>query len=104
MIENEALKKVLRIYGETTSPVSQEFYQRLLLRAEKVIDSLQYEISQLKGEKSIPESWWKDCPKLAQRTMERTIQRNEKLIGFNDNLRESIIELEKEIEKLLWTG
>ena len=40
----------------------------------------------LKGEKPIPFAWWKDCPGLAQKTMERTIERNERLLAINDDL------------------
>lgn len=88
MNKTEALKEVLEIYGKTSAPVSSEFYQGLCVRAAKVI-------GQLMGEKSIPFAWWKDCPGLAQKVMERTIQRNESLLDINDNLVERLIELEE---------
>ena len=40
------------------------------------IKHLQAELKQLKGEVPIPGSWWKDCPGMAQRTMERVIEKN----------------------------
>lgn len=43
------------------------------------VKQLQAENAQLKGEEPIPESWWADSPKLAQRTMERVIAENTKL-------------------------
>jgi len=53
----------------------------------------------LKGEKPIPFAWWKDCPGLAQKTMERTIERNERLLAINDDL---VAKLAAEQEKNRW--
>jgi len=53
----------------------------------------------LKGEKPIPFAWWKDCPGLAQKTMERTIERNERLLAINDDL---VAKLAAEQEKNKW--
>ena len=43
------------------------------------VKQLRAENAQLKGEEPIPEAWWKDCPKMAQKVMERIIAENEKL-------------------------
>ena len=49
MKEAESLKKLLRIYGETPSPVSQGFYQDLSLRAARTIEQLEEEIVRMQG-------------------------------------------------------
>ena len=36
-------------------------------------------MKQLEGDEPIPEAWWKECPKLAQKTMERVIDENNSL-------------------------
>ena len=46
---------------------------------EQRIKELEVEIEQLKGEEPIPRAWWKECPKLAQKTMERIIKENDRL-------------------------
>ncbi len=46
---------------------------------EQRIKELETEIEQLKGEKPMPQAWWKECPKLAQKVMERIIEENEQL-------------------------
>jgi len=48
----------------------------------------QAQIAQLKGRKPIPGAWWKDCPDLAQVTMERIIERNDKLETESEKLKE----------------
>lgn len=53
----------------------------------RIVD-LEAEVKQLKGEEPIPDSWWKDCPKLAQKVTERVITENKRLT-------ERIAELEK---------
>lgn len=42
-------------------------------------EELQAENAKLRGEEPIPFAWWAECPKLAQRTMERIIDSNAKL-------------------------
>ena len=49
---------------------------------------LQAELKQLKGETPIPDAWWKDCPGLAQRTMERIIEKNDQLQAEIEKLKE----------------
>ena len=44
----------------------------------------------LKGEKSMPMAWWKDCPGAAQGVMERIMKMNRKLEG-------EILDLRKEL-------
>jgi len=51
---------------------------------------LEAENKQLKGEEPIPFAWWKDCPKLAQRTMERLITRNDEQAKEIKQLKEAI--------------
>ena len=54
------------------------------------IKELEAENKQLKGEEPIPLSWWKDCPKLAQRTIERIIYSNRLLEHENKQLKDAI--------------
>ncbi len=51
------------------------------------IEQLRAEIAQLKGERPIPDAWWKDCPGVAQRTIERIIDKNEQLQAELDKYR-----------------
>lgn len=44
------------------------------------------ENKQLRGEEPIPYAWWAECPKLAQRTMERIIQENSRFREVLDKL------------------
>ena len=46
-------------------------------------------IEQLIGEEPIPFSWWEKFPKLAQKTMERIIKKNDKLTADLKAYRES---------------
>ena len=46
-----------------------------IYKACDLLDASEAENRQLKGEEPIPFAWWKDCPKLAQKTMERMIER-----------------------------
>ena len=59
------------------------------------LDIVKNENKQLKGEKGIPFAWWKECPGLAQKTMERTIDRNERLLVINDELQSQLTAAEK---------
>ncbi len=56
------------------------------------INELQTEIKQLKGEEAIPDAWWKDCPELAQRTMERIMEKNVQLQARIKELSQGIID------------
>ena len=44
------------------------------------LEALEAENKQLKGEEPISYAWWEECPKLAQRTMERIIDENKELL------------------------
>ena len=70
------------------------FYDtRKLFEACDRLDSAEAENKQLKGEEPIPEAWWKDCPKLAQKTMERIIARNDELADRLDSAEASKTDL-----------
>ena len=43
------------------------------------IVELEAEVKQLRGEEPIPDAWWKDSPKMAQKVMERVIAENKRL-------------------------
>ena len=70
-------KKCRGAYEELQAE-NESHLRNIELRA-KHNNELQDEIAQLKGRKPIPGAWWKDCPNLAQVTMERIIERNDKL-------------------------
>ena len=61
---------------------------------------LEEENTQLRGEKPTPFAWWKDCPGVAQKVMERIIERNDRLLERHDRLVERIKELELSVEDL----
>ena len=61
-------------------------YEFDLAATEEKCLELQKENAQLKGEEPIPFAWWSECPKLAQRTMEKIITENEKLQTKIDSL------------------
>ena len=54
------------------------------------LDRAEAENRQLKGEEPIPYAWWKDCPKLAQKVMERLIERNDRAEAENRRLKKAI--------------
>jgi len=56
------------------------------------IRQLEDENAKLKGEKPIPFAWWSECPKLAQRTMERIIAENARLKRFAEKIRDDEVE------------
>lgn len=53
----------------------------------RVTKRLKAENAQLRGEEPIPESWWKECPKLAQKTMEGLIAENKRMRELLDRYR-----------------
>ena len=63
-----------------------ERYEFDLSTAERKCLELQKEHAQLKGEEPIPYAWWSECPKLAQKTMERIIAENENYRSQSKNL------------------
>ncbi len=63
-------------------------------------EDLEEENTRLRGEKPIPFTWWKDCPGVAQKVMERVIERNNGLLERHDKLVERIEELELYVEDL----
>ena len=65
------------------------WYAHYVFEKEKSI-KLRAEIKQLRGEKPLPSTWWKDCPGVAQRVMERIINKNDNLLVRNDKLVEKI--------------
>jgi len=83
-VANDMDKNVIRprLYHLATIGHKEEFE-----KLQERIEELEEENKQLKGEEPIPFAWWKDCPKLAQKTMERIIE-------TNDHQAERIKELE----------
>jgi hypothetical protein len=67
-------------------------------------EELQAEIAQLKGEEPMPYAWWAECPKLAQKTMERIIAENEKLKLMLTKLKQndSFTEIWDNDEESIW--
>ena len=49
---------------------------------------LEEENKQLKGEEPFPDTWWKDCPKAAQKTLERVFKKNADLEKELDDCKE----------------
>lgn len=69
----------------------------LCLKSQKLqakLKTAEAENRQLKGEEPIPYAWWKDCPGLAQKTMER-------LISCNDSLQAKLKTAEAKVERLM---
>ena len=58
-----------------------------LLELREKCKEFEVENQQLRGEEPIPFAWWKDCPGVAQRTMERIIAHDRELEAENERLR-----------------
>ncbi len=58
------------------------------------------EIEQLKGRKPMPFAWWKECPKLAQVTMERIIENNERLRGVLEGKDTIITQMNRRLDSM----
>jgi len=63
-------------------------------------DVLAAENKQLKGEAPIPGAWWKDCPDLAQRVMERIMEENNRVLVEKQAQADEIVELKARIATL----
>ena len=79
-----------------------KIYQDEINELQSKIETLEAENKQLKGEEPIPYAWWEECPKLAQRTMERIIDENKDLEENRDTYRlanELLIAENKELKE-----
>lgn len=54
---------------------------------QKEIEGLKIENKQLRGKEPIPGSWWSECPRLAQKVLERTMEENDRLTAENKTLK-----------------
>jgi hypothetical protein len=71
---DEAIEEIKQLEAE-----NERLKDKLSLYQRSEFEQLKAENEQLKGEKPIPFAWWKDSPIMAQRVMERIINKNKRI-------------------------